>query len=440
MITTPAFRDFLAGVTGKPDVTVPSHKTYNDILDTHYTAFKKDVSEILAKEFKEVFETPFLNVEHDLWTNSAKSCIVGASCGFIDHKWQPRHLALLAQVKNDGHTSEEVAGVLDKELKARNGLDVNKMARFMLSDTASTARKVSKQFDSALQTDCTMHVLNLCIGYGIGLKENVRNEYILDSKTSDFVKKRLRALNNFFASSRSSERIAHLKQVQMFHRLPELATLVDADVRVASPVKLFRRSIINYPAFQAFFQNASSSDEAVFNCISQSEWELAVQLEAVVCRVAELALVESQSATMRSSTMYALLRVASTRMNSYKFLAYNLNGTRSVDTNEKNFPRVELKLTDLSELAQRCIKQTLHQIRDRIEKPSTTVAMSLLLDPRTRPSAKTFLRVPDCADGATDNILENAKTLMRVEHRVFYKAIHAGALQQNEGEATLPVS
>ncbi|ETP39595.1 hypothetical protein F442_12937, partial [Phytophthora nicotianae P10297] len=177
-------------------------------------------------------------------------------------------------------------------------------------------------------------------------------------------------------------------------RLPELATLVDADVRVASPVKLFRRSIINYPAFQAFFQNASSSDAAVFNCISQSEWELAVQLEAVVCRVAELALVESQSATMRSSTMYVLVRVASTRMNSYKFLAYNLNGTRSVDTNEKNFPRVELKLTDLSELAQRCIKQTLHQIRDRIEKPSTTVAMSLLLDPRTRPSAK---KLPACS-------------------------------------------
>ncbi|KAG1708729.1 hypothetical protein DVH05_022354 [Phytophthora capsici] len=143
MTTTPAFRDFLAGVSRQPDVTVPSHKTYNDILDSHYTAFKTDVSEMLAKEFKEVFETPFLNVEHDLWTNSAKSCIVGASCGFIDHKWQPRHLALLAQVKNDGHTSEEVAGVLDEELKARYSLDVNKMARFALSDTASTARKVS---------------------------------------------------------------------------------------------------------------------------------------------------------------------------------------------------------------------------------------------------------------------------------------------------------
>ncbi|KAG1708730.1 hypothetical protein DVH05_022355 [Phytophthora capsici] len=252
--------------------------------------------------------------------------------------------------------------------------------------------------------------------------------------------RKLRTLNNFFSSSRSSERIARLKQVQIFHRLPELATLVDVDVRVASTVKLFRRSIINYPAFQAFFQNASSSDAAVFNCISQSEWELAIQLEAIIYRVAELALVESQSATMLSSTMYVLLRVASTRMNSYKFLAYNLNGARNGDTNEKNFPRVELKLTEMTELAQRCIKRTLHQIRERIEKPSTAVAMSLLLDPRTRPSAKNFLRVPDCADAATDNILEDAKTLMRVEHRVFYRAIHADELQQNEGVATLPMS
>ncbi|KAL3658150.1 hypothetical protein V7S43_016781 [Phytophthora oleae] len=144
------------------------------------------------------------------------------------------------------------------------------MARFTLSDTASAARKVSRQFDSTLQTDCTMHALNLCIGYGIGLKENVRNEYVLDPSTKLPVKKKvlvtkrgafpeggklirkLRALNNFFASSRSAEIIARLKQVQKFHQLHELAAMVDIDVRVASTIKLFRGSIVNYAAFQAF--------------------------------------------------------------------------------------------------------------------------------------------------------------------------------------------
>ncbi|KAL3658149.1 hypothetical protein V7S43_016780 [Phytophthora oleae] len=108
MTTTSIFREFLAGVTGEPTVTIPSHKTYNAILDKHYSNFKKDVSKLIMDEYKEMFETRFMNVEHDLWSNSAKSC-VGASCSFIDHLWKPRHFALFDQVKNDGHTSEEVA-------------------------------------------------------------------------------------------------------------------------------------------------------------------------------------------------------------------------------------------------------------------------------------------------------------------------------------------
>ncbi|KAE9272551.1 hypothetical protein PR003_g30170, partial [Phytophthora rubi] len=36
MVTTPAFHDFLAGVTGDANATIPSSKTYNDILDNHF--------------------------------------------------------------------------------------------------------------------------------------------------------------------------------------------------------------------------------------------------------------------------------------------------------------------------------------------------------------------------------------------------------------------
>ncbi|KAL3667592.1 hypothetical protein V7S43_007146 [Phytophthora oleae] len=179
-ITTLAFREFLSGTTGNPDVTVPSHHTYNDILDNSYESFQKVTKSLLLKEFNELHGTPFITLEHDLCTNKAKATIVDASCGFIDHQWRPRKLALLAQVKNDGHDSEGVENLLDVELKQRYGLDVEKMARFTISDTASAARKISKQFDSTLQTDCLMHALNLCIGYGIGLKENVRNMYTPD--------------------------------------------------------------------------------------------------------------------------------------------------------------------------------------------------------------------------------------------------------------------
>ncbi|ETP41374.1 hypothetical protein F442_11442 [Phytophthora nicotianae P10297] len=55
LTTTPAFKEFLAGVTGKSDVTIPSHRTYNAILDNHYSTFKKNVAALISEEFKEVF-------------------------------------------------------------------------------------------------------------------------------------------------------------------------------------------------------------------------------------------------------------------------------------------------------------------------------------------------------------------------------------------------
>ncbi|KAE9354154.1 hypothetical protein PF008_g4669 [Phytophthora fragariae] len=79
-----------------------------------------------------------------------------------------------------------------------------------------------------------------------------------------------------------------------------------------------------------------------------------------------------------------------------------------------------MKLTHLSELGQRCIKRTLHQIAERLPKPSVPMVMALLLDPRTKSAAETFLRIPDTADAVTDKILEKTKALLRIEHRVFY--------------------
>ncbi|KAL3662394.1 hypothetical protein V7S43_012721 [Phytophthora oleae] len=113
-----------------------------------------------------------------------------------------------------------------------------------------------------------MHALNLCIGYGVGLKENMRSMQEIDPKTKCGVKRsvvvtqggefqegaqvirKLRALNKYFASSKSPQRIDGLKQVQKFHKLPQLAALIDVDVRVAFVVKLLQIYIVNYPAFR----------------------------------------------------------------------------------------------------------------------------------------------------------------------------------------------
>ncbi|KAG6949995.1 hypothetical protein JG688_00014380 [Phytophthora aleatoria] len=85
---TTAFREMMHTLTGDSNATLPSIKTYNDVLDNHYATFECEVSTLLVA-----------TVDHDLCTTKAKNCIVGGLYGFIDHGWRPRKLALIAQVK-----------------------------------------------------------------------------------------------------------------------------------------------------------------------------------------------------------------------------------------------------------------------------------------------------------------------------------------------------
>ncbi|OWZ01430.1 hypothetical protein PHMEG_00027181 [Phytophthora megakarya] len=428
MITTPAFREMISGLTGDANTTIPATKTYNEILDSHYTKFREQTIATLCEEHRLLHHTPFLNLMHDLWTNSAKNNIVGASVAFIDHTWHFRHFALLAVVKNDGHESVEVATLLDKKLSELYALDIKKTVKFTVSDTAASARKVSRQFDSTLQTDCIMHALSLCLGYGIGLKENTKNKKVVteggEFKEGGRVIRKLRALNLYFGSTKSPQRIARLKEVQRLFKLPQLAALIDVDVRIGSVIKLLQRSIINYAAFKAYFQNprTDTSERDVFVCITDADWSLAIELEAILHRVSELALVESQTANMLSSTMYVFLRVASVRLSSYKYTAFQLDGLRDEDTNEKNFARVEMKFEQISDLGYRCISRTLSQIAKRLPRPSVEMGMALLLDPRTKKSAQNFLQTTDMAEQVTVELLQDTKSLLLEEHRLMYKA------------------
>ncbi|GMF49473.1 unnamed protein product [Phytophthora lilii] len=138
----------------------------------------------------------------------------------------------------------------------------------------------------------------------------------------------------------------------------------------------------------------AKKDAALFTCITDAEWELAVEMEAIVHRVAELALVESQAANMLSSTLYVVLRVASARMNSYQRAADQLNCPRDEDTYEVNFPRVELTFSNISDLGHRCITRTLHQIAKRLPKPSTSMGVALQLTPPPPPNKALGKKLP----------------------------------------------
>ncbi|GMF47576.1 unnamed protein product [Phytophthora fragariaefolia] len=115
-----------------------------------YRTFLKDTTELIQSEYDLVGSIRFLNLMHDLWTNTSKNCIIGASISFIDHGWRFVDLAVLSVTKNEGHDPVQVAETINSKLHELFSLDVEKMVKFSISDTAPAARKVSREFDTTL--------------------------------------------------------------------------------------------------------------------------------------------------------------------------------------------------------------------------------------------------------------------------------------------------
>lgn len=56
------------------------------------------------------------------------------------------------------------------------GIDIYAMSQFAVSDTVASDCKVSRLFEDfvPINNDCTMHVLNQCLQYALGVRENKR--------------------------------------------------------------------------------------------------------------------------------------------------------------------------------------------------------------------------------------------------------------------------
>ncbi|RAW35894.1 hypothetical protein PC110_g7821 [Phytophthora cactorum] len=126
---------------------------------------------------------------------------------------------MLATVKNNGHNARLVAKLIEIVFKAKYGIDIRNMARFTMLDTTPSAKNVADHLGTE-QGDCSMHLLKLCIGYGIGLKDNIQPNSVWDSESGSWNKEvtivtpgsaleeggsdiqKFRSLNNHFKSTK----------------------------------------------------------------------------------------------------------------------------------------------------------------------------------------------------------------------------------------------
>ncbi|OWZ15292.1 hypothetical protein PHMEG_00011099 [Phytophthora megakarya] len=248
-------------------------------------------------------------------------------------------LSIKTTVKNDGHISKKIKKLIETGYEARFNLDITTMVKFTISDTAPAAKNLSKEFDTTLATDCTMHVLYLCILYGLGLCKSRRTKLVVNQDSGYLEKqhviatsggafpergalvKKFRKLNNYF---NTTTRMGRLEELQKFYHYPVLKTFLDIEVRVASTVSLFRRSIVNFRAFEKYFSADNEDDDStVFRAISTSDWELVIELEGILNVVARLASVEIQCEQLLSSETMVLLKCAYDNISASEFWCYD---------------------------------------------------------------------------------------------------------------------
>ncbi|KAE8997272.1 hypothetical protein PR003_g19596 [Phytophthora rubi] len=90
--------------------------------------------------------------------------------------WRLIKLSVLALPSPHGHAATSVADPIRTGFQSRYNIDIDKCARFTVSDTTCCARNVSGHFSVTDQVDCLVHLLSLCLLYALGLKESTRND------------------------------------------------------------------------------------------------------------------------------------------------------------------------------------------------------------------------------------------------------------------------
>ena len=149
--------------------TFLSRITFNKNVDHEYQRFVIACAEKLTQGIHQHHGEPFLRVMHDMVTLNDRENYLGASVSFVvDFDLCILVVALI--LNNVSHSSNYNADLLKKILKETFELDIYLFTKSVASDTINSATAMTRLFSPrAVQVDCEMHQLNLCLKYGFGI-------------------------------------------------------------------------------------------------------------------------------------------------------------------------------------------------------------------------------------------------------------------------------
>ncbi|OWZ07650.1 hypothetical protein PHMEG_00019932 [Phytophthora megakarya] len=317
----------------------------------------------------------------------------------------------MAVAQNEGHSAQQVAKVMKHTFETRFGLDMDIYARYMMSDTTPSARNIASHFDAA-QEECDMHLFNMCIGYALGLKDNIVTKQVWDPDTSSLTKTQVvvtpgGALPEGEVILRNGDSLKEPHKVQEVFNLPKLGGLKDVDVRVASACTLMRRSLFNYEAMKIYF-----SSYKIY--------------------VSRLALVETQRETTVTSSINGGMyfkRGGFPRMSRIR--------PSSRTSTEKNHRRTRVRVEEFLPAGKRCLSRLKGQLERRFPSLTAETVLALLLDPRCTCNIDKVLEAGDDTQSQHHHEIKKAALyLFRLEHRAIFLKIHKSNSSSEAASAT----
>lgn len=216
----------------------------------------------------------WLNISHDCWSTTIMDGAIGSSARVVTSDMKCISIATCLLKNNDSHGAKVVAGVLSDVYKSCYNVDVLKDVKSAGSDTASAARGVSAQL-GVDQEDCEMHVVNLCVQYGLGVKENyetirfkqvdgtVNTHREIRTPGGSFpggmaTIKTIKEIANYFDAS--GKRKKDLQETKEGYGCPELGISNPGTTRVSSTVTMFQSAMANFFALSKHFMSTSDAD------------------------------------------------------------------------------------------------------------------------------------------------------------------------------------
>ena len=160
--------------------TVLSRVTFNYNVAHDYWRLVISCAEKLTRGIQQHHGEPFIHVMHDMVTLNDGNNYLGASMLFmVDFDLYILAVALIPN--NMSHSSNYNTDILQKRLKETFESNIYQFTKLVASDTTNSATDTARFFSPrAVQVDCEMHQLNLCLKYGFGICDNYRSKYMLD--------------------------------------------------------------------------------------------------------------------------------------------------------------------------------------------------------------------------------------------------------------------